>query len=108
MVDVAGMLRLSRLGSTQHTDNCRVDPLMQVRTWAFSDIFIPLHVRIGSINSHYFHIIGDGKLNPIIGFFIPIIRIPIKGGMTIPNIVTFDHGTHGFDTIVFLGVIYSC
>ena len=27
---------------------------------------------IGSINSHYFHIIGDGKLNPIIGFYIPI------------------------------------
>ena len=24
---------------------------------------------------------------------IPIIRIPIKGGMTIPNIATFDHGT---------------
>ncbi len=48
---------------------------------------------IGSINSHYFHIIGDGKINPIIGFYIPIIRIPIKGGMTIPNIATFDHGT---------------
>ena len=30
--------------------------------------------------------IGDGKLNPI-----PIIRIPIKGGMTIPNIATFDY-----------------
>ena len=25
---------------------------------------------------------------------IPIIRIPIKGGMTIPNIATFDHGTY--------------
>ena len=49
---------------------------------------------IGSINSHYFHIIGDGKLNPIIGFYIPIIRIPIKSGMTIPNIATFDHGTY--------------
>ncbi len=24
---------------------------------------------------------------------MPIIRIPIKGGMTIPNIATFDHGT---------------
>ena len=33
-------------------------------------------------------------INPIIGFYIPIIRIPIKGGMTIPNIATFDHGTH--------------
>ena len=49
---------------------------------------------IGSINSHYFHIRGDGKLNPIIGFYIPIIRIPFKGGMTIPNIATFDHGTY--------------
>ncbi len=47
----------------------------------------------GSINSHYFHIIGDGKLNPIVGVYIPIIRIPIEGGMTIPNIATFDHGT---------------
>ena len=36
-----------------------------------------------------------GKINPIIGFYIPIIRIPIKGGMTIPNIATFDHGTYG-------------
>ena len=48
------------------------------------------------LNSHYFHIIGDGKLNPIVGVYIPIIRIPIKGGMTIPNIATFDHGTNAF------------
>ena len=34
-------------------------------------------------------------INPIVGVYIPIIRIPIKGGMTIPNIATFDHGTHG-------------
>ena len=33
-------------------------------------------------------------INPIIGLYIPIIRIPIKGGMTIPNITTFDHGTY--------------
>ena len=46
------------------------------------------------LNSHYFHIIGDGKLNPIVGVYIPIIRIPIKGGMTIPNIATFDHGAY--------------
>ncbi len=26
-----------------------------------------------------------GKINPIVGVCIPIIRIPIKGGMTIPN-----------------------
>ena len=31
---------------------------------------------------------------PIVGVYIPIIRIPIKGGMTIPNIATFDHGTY--------------
>ena len=39
----------------------------------------------GSINSHYFHIIGDKLINPIVGVYIPIIRIPIKGGMTIPR-----------------------
>ena len=32
-------------------------------------------------------------INPIVGVYIPIIRIPMKGGMTIPNIATFDHGT---------------
>ena len=41
-----------------------------------------------------FHIIGDKLINPIVGVYIPIIRIPIKGGMTIPNIATFDHGTY--------------
>ena len=38
----------------------------------------------GSINSHYFHIIGDGH-QPNSRVYIPIVRIPIKGGMTIPN-----------------------
>ena len=33
-------------------------------------------------------------INPIVVVYIPIIRIPIKGGMTIPNIATFDHGTY--------------
>ena len=33
-------------------------------------------------------------INPIVGVYIPIIRIPIKGGMTIPDIATFDHGTY--------------
>ena len=46
------------------------------------------------LNSHYFHIIGDKLINPIVWVYIPIIRIPIKGGMTIPNIATFDHGTY--------------
>ena len=45
------------------------------------------------LNSHYFHIIRDKLINLIVGVYIPIIRIPIKGGMTIPNIATFDHGT---------------
>ena len=35
-------------------------------------------------------------INPIVGVYIAIIRIPIKGGMTIPNIATFDHGTYMF------------
>ena len=46
------------------------------------------------LNSHYFHIIGDGKISPIVGVYIPIIRIPIKVGMTIPNIRCLDCGTH--------------
>ena len=33
-------------------------------------------------------------INLIVGVYIPIIRIPIKGGTTIPNIATFDHGTN--------------
>ncbi len=37
-----------------------------------------LYVPGGSINSHYFH-------NQIVGVYIPIIRIPFKGGMTIPK-----------------------
>ncbi len=28
------------------------------------------------------------------GLYTHEIRIPIKGGMTIPNIATFDHGTN--------------
>ena len=48
------------------------------------------------LNSHYFHVIGDKLINLIIGVYIPIMRIPIKGGRSpIPNIVTFDHGTNG-------------
>ena len=47
------------------------------------------------LNSHYFHIYNRGwSSTRIVGAYIPIIRIPIKGGMTIPNIATFDHGTH--------------
>ena len=39
-------------------------------------------------------------INPIVGVYIPIIRIPIKGGMTISNIATFDQGTYN---IIILG-----
>ena len=41
-------------------------------------------------------------INPIVGVYIPIIRIPIKGGMTIPNIATFDHATYGYCNLVKL------
>ena len=30
----------------------------------------------GSINSQYFHVIGDKLINPIVGVYISIIRIP--------------------------------
>ena len=33
-------------------------------------------------------------INPIVGVYKPIIRIPIKGGMTIPNTMSLDTGTH--------------
>ena len=32
-------------------------------------------------------------INPIAGVYIPIIAIPIKGEMTIPNIGSLDPGT---------------
>ena len=48
-------------------------------------------------------------INPIVGVYIPIIRIPIKGGMTIPHIATFDHGTYdGEDEPSFLGTPTKC
>ena len=33
----------------------------------------------------HFHIIGDKLINPIVGVYIPMIRIPIKGGMSWPS-----------------------
>ena len=45
------------------------------------------------LNSHYFHIIGDGHQPTSRGLYYPLKGFPIKGGMTIPNIATFDHGT---------------
>ena len=47
------------------------------------------------LKSHYFHIIGDGHQPNSVGVYKPIIRIPIKGWMTIPNIATFDPGSYG-------------
>ncbi len=44
-------------------------------------------------------------INPIVGVYIPIIRIPINGGMTIPNIATFDHGTD--QLLVDLEVVHA-
>ena len=40
-------------------------------------------------------------INPIVGVYIPIIRIPIKGRMTIPNIATFDHGTYSGPCLIY-------
>ena len=41
------------------------------------------------------YIIGDGHQPNSRGlYYTPIIRIPIKGVMTIPNIATFDPGTY--------------
>ena len=42
-------------------------------------------------------------INPIVGVYIPIIRIPIKGGMTIPNITSLDPGTYSIPTFTFSG-----
>ena len=47
--------------------------------------FLCFFCAIGSINSHYFHIIGDKLINPI-GVYIPIIRIPTKGWMSLSPI----------------------
>ena len=47
-----------------------------------------------SINSHYFHIIGDGHQPNSRGLYTHYKDSVIKGGMTIPNIATFDHGTY--------------
>ena len=47
------------------------------------------------LNSHYFHIIGDKLINPTSrGLYTHYKDSVIKGGMTIPNIATFDHGTY--------------
>ena len=43
-------------------------------------------------------------INPIVGVYIPIITIPIKGEMTIPNIGSLDPGTHAkYELSTFAG-----
>ena len=51
--------------------------------------------RVDPLPLFPYTVIGDKLINPIVRVYIPIIRIPVKGGMTIPNIATFDHGTCG-------------
>ena len=46
-------------------------------------------------------------INPIVGVYILVIRIPIKGGMTIPNITTFDHGTYEGERFVCVRKCYD-
>ena len=56
---------------------------------------------------NYVHIIGDGHQPNSVGVYIPIIRIPIKGGRSpIPNIGTFDHGTYIVYIIYIMYIIY--
>ena len=45
------------------------------------------------LNSHYFHIMGDGHQPNSRGLYTHYKDSLLKGGMTIPNIATFDHGT---------------
>ena len=47
-----------------------------LRTGVFHKKFFLRMVYVpGSINSHYFHMIGDKLINPIVGVYISIIRI---------------------------------
>ena len=62
----------------------RPSPWQKCRGWCISWIYPPPsnshhqeYYMLQGLNSHYFHIIGDKLINPIIGFYIPIIRIPI-------------------------------
>ena len=41
-------------------------------------------------------------IHPIVGVYIPIIRIPIKGGMTIPNIASLDPGSYVVVKVLWL------
>ena len=54
----------------------------------------PAYRLCWGLNSHCFPMVGM-VINLIVGVYIPITRIPIKGGMTIPNIRSLDCGTCG-------------
>ena len=46
-----------------------------------AQLYIYIYMCHG-LNSHCFHIIGDKLINPIVGVYIPIIRIPsLKVGL---------------------------
>ena len=45
------------------------------------------------LNSHCFHIIGDGHQPNSRDCLYPVLGFPIKGGMTIPNIRSLDPST---------------
>ena len=75
------------LGILQRTAN---HLLIGLGDYEFHPIFLSRgenHHAKGSINfENGGWLPGDELINPIVGVYIPIIRIPIKGGMTIPNI----------------------
>ena len=54
---------------------CEVDDLHK-KQQRFKDVEGTTHMCQG-LNSHCFHIIGDKLINPIVGVYILIIRIPI-------------------------------
>ena len=87
----------------------RFDALMPLKnSGTFSSLAcVPAWFVPGSKLPWNFHIIGDGKINPIVGVYIPTIRIPIKGGMTIPNIATFDHGTFVIESFALRAEVIS-
>ena len=46
-------------------------------------------------------------INPIVGVYIPIKTIPIKGEMTIPNIGSLDPGTYTLTSVRFFSFFES-
>ncbi len=56
--------------------------------------YIHPYVRSG-LNSHYFHIIGDGHQPNSRGLYTHYKDSLLKGGMTIPNTRSLDPGSHG-------------